>query len=231
MGTRYFTPAVFVFLRELTANNDREWWEKNKNRYVSIIREPALDLIADLGEQLERISPYLTADTRVSGGSLMRPHRDMRFAKGAPYKTNVGIHFRHAAGKDVHAPGLYVHLEPGGSFAGAGLWRPEAAVARRIRQAIHDDPSGWREAAHSPPFTDFWSLDGPEYDRLRRVPKELSDRDHPYPDDLRLRSFTAATRLTQKQVTSAGFADELLERFEKAAPFTRFLCEATGVRF
>ncbi len=231
MATRYFTPAVFSFLRELAINNDRDWWERNKDRYVSTIREPALDFIADLGGQLERISPHLTADTRVNGGSLMRPHRDMRFAKAAPYKTNVGIFFRHAAGKDVHAPGLYVHLEPGKSFAGAGLWRPEASVARRIRQAIHDDPSGWHEAAHGPPFTDFWNIDGDEDQRLRRVPKELSEPGHPYSEDLRLRSFTAATRVPQTLVTSAGFADELLKRFETAAPYTRFLCEATGVRF
>jgi uncharacterized protein (TIGR02453 family) len=231
MGTRYFTPAAFGFLRELAANNDRAWWERNKDRYVATIREPALDFIADFGAWLQHVAPYLSADTRVNGGSLMRPHRDMRFAPGAPFKTNVGIHFRHAAGKDVHAPGLYLHLEPGRSFAGVGLWRPEAAVAKRIRQAIHDNPNGWGEAAHRSAFTDVWSPAGLENNRLRRVPRELAGSDHPHPDDLRLRSFIFDTSLTQKLITSGDFADELLTRFEVALPYMRFLCGATGVRF
>lgn len=231
METRYFTPAVFGFLRELAANNNRTWWEQNKDRYLATIREPALDFIADFGARLEPLAPYLTADTRVNGGSLMRPHRDMRFAKGAPFKTNVGIHFRHAAGKDVHAPGLYLHLEPGRSFAGVGLWRPEAAVAKRIRQAIHDDPNGWVNAAHRPEFTDVWNLARQEDELLRRVPRELANGDHPHPDDLRLRTFIFDTRLTQKLITSGDLSGELLARFEVTLPYMQFLCGATGVRF
>lgn len=230
MSTRYFTPAVFAFLRELADNNEKTWWEKNRQRYIETIREPAFDFIADFGDRLERISPHLTADTRTNGGSLMRPYRDMRFSDGVPYKTNVGIQFRHESGKNVHAPGLYVHLEPGRCFAGVGLWRPEASVARGIRQAINDDPPGWRKAAHGKPFTDVWQIGSDEEDRLKRIPKEL-DPEHPFPDDLRLRSFTASTRLTQKLVTSNSFADDLLSMFERAEPYTRFLCNAIGMRF
>lgn len=230
MSTRHFTPAVFTFLRELAENNNKTWWEDNKQRYIATIREPALDFIVELGERLEQISSHFTADTRANGGSLMRPYRDMRFAKGAPYKSNVGIQFRHEAGKDVHAPGFYVHIEPGQSFAGVGLWRPETVVARSIRQAINDDPRGWGEAAHSESFTSSWRVGADPEDRLKRMPKEL-DEDHPYPEDLKLRSFTAVNRLSQRSITSSGFADELIARFERAAPFTRFLCRATGVPF
>lgn len=230
MSARYFGRGVFEFLKELDANNNKQWWETNKHRYIEVIREPALDFIVDFGERLREISPHFTADTRVNGGSLMRPYRDMRFSNGVPYKTNVGIQFRHQSGKDVHAPGFYVHIEPGRNFAGVGLWHPETAVARTIRQAINDDPDGWGAAAHSTAFSDVWSLGGHDDDRLKRVPKEL-DADHPYPDDLRLRSFIAGTNLTQRTVTSTGFSDELFGSFEKARPFTQFLCGAIGVPF
>lgn len=230
MPTRYFTPAVFEFLRELAENNDKAWWEDNKQRYIDTVREPALDFIVDFGDKLAAISPHFIADTRVNGGSLMRPYRDMRFSKGAPYKTNVGIQFRHESGKDVHAPGFYVHIEPRRNFAGAGLWHPETAVARSIRQAINDDPAGWGKAAHSKSFRDGWEIGDHDDDRLKRVPKELDD-DHPYPDDLRLRSFIAGRSLTQKLITSGDFADELLKSFKTAGPYTRFLCEAVGVPF
>lgn len=231
MGTRYFKPAVFAFLRELEANNDKLWWEANKDRYVETIREPARDFIADFGGRLQGISPHFTGDTRTNGGSLMRPYRDLRFSNDkTPYKTNVGIQFRHEMGKDVHAPGFYIHLEPTQSFIGVGMWHPETKVARAIRQAINEDPNGWSQVAHSRGFASVWSLGGHEDDRLKRLPKDL-DPEHPHTDDLRLKSFMAGARITQKTATSAGFSDDLYAMFEKAAPFTRFLCEAIGVPF
>lgn len=229
--TKYFTPALFKFLRELEQNNEKRWWEENKDRYIDTIREPALDFIEDFGKKLETISPHFVADTRTNGGSLMRPYRDVRFSKDkTPYKTNVGIQFRHEQGKDVHAPGFYVHLAPGENFIGIGLWNPETAVARAIRQKINDDPLQWKKAAHSKRFTGTWSLTTNESDRLKRVPKEL-DANHPYPDDLRLKSFTAGSKMTQKLVTSDSFSDELMRMFKAGAPYTRFLCEAIGVPF
>ncbi len=231
MAKRYFSPEVFAFLRELEANNEKAWWDTNKDRYVEVIREPALDFISDFGAEIEKISPHFTADTRTVGGSLMRPYRDIRFSKDkTPYKTNVGIQFRHERGKDVHAPGFYIHFEPKASFAGVGLWHPETKVARSIRQAIHDDPDGWKKAARSRRFTDAWSIVQDEDEYLKRVPREF-DPDHPMADDLRLKSFIASTRLTQAEVTSPTFAQDLAGRFEKAAPFTSFLCASVGLAF
>ncbi|HJS71674.1 MAG TPA: DUF2461 domain-containing protein [Acidimicrobiia bacterium] len=229
--TRYFDKSTFEFLKELDANNNKAWWEANKTRYAEWVREPALEFIVDFGDRLREISPHFVADTRTNGGSLMRPYRDMRFSGGTPYKTNVGIQFRHSMGQDVHAPGFYLHIQPGQNFAGAGMWHPETPLARSIRQAIHDDPDGWAKAAHHTTFTDTWTVAGHVEDRLKRVPKELDTGEHPYPDDLRLKSFSAGTRLTQKEVTSAAFLDDISRQFVKAAPYTRFLCEAIGVPF
>ena len=228
----YFNPATFAFLRDLAANNDKRWWDENKDRYLASVREPALDFIVDFGEKLGAISPHFRSDTSINGsGSLMRPYRDIRFSTDkTPYKTNVGIQFRHEAGRDVHAPGFYLHLEPSRCFAGSGLWTPPTEVARQIRQAISDDPRGWSAAAHGNSFEEKWSLGEHDEDRLRRIPSGL-DPNHPHADDLRLKSFVAGTRLTQKEVTSPDFADRLLKSFKETAPLTRFLCEAIGVPF
>ena len=226
-----FGPAVFSFLRELEANNDKTWWEANKDRYIDVIREPALEFINVFGDRLSQISPHFLADSRTVGGSLMRPYRDMRFSKDkTPYKTNVGIQFRHEQGKDVHAPGFYLHLEPRACFAGVGLWRPEARTARRIRQAIFDDPEDWEKAAKSKEFTEVWSVTQDEDDYLKRIPKDL-DSEHPYPDDLRMKSFIATSKLTQAQVTSDSFIDELFDLYKSAGPFASFLCHAVSVPF
>ncbi len=192
------------------------------------MRDPALEFISDFGVALRSFSPHFVADAKTVGGSLMRPYRDMRFSNDlTPYKTNVGIQFRHEAGKDVHAPGIYVHIEPGACFVGVGLWTPETAVAHAIRRHIHDYPDAWGDAAHTAAFENAWSLSHPE-ESLKRLPKQY-DPEHPHADDIRLKSFIASRSLSQKAVTAAGFADDLSSDLEKARPLAAFLCEAIGL--
>jgi uncharacterized protein (TIGR02453 family) len=231
MRQTYFTPAVFTFLREVEENNNREWWEANKDRYIRTIREPAKEFIADFEPRLQAMSDHFVADTRTNGGSLMRPYRDTRFSKDkTPYKTNVGIQFRHEMGKDVHAPGFYVHIEPGACFAGVGMWHPEAKVARQIREAVYDDPDRWKKATKYKSFTDVWNLEVDESERLKRVPKEF-DAEFPYTDDLRMKSFIAGHKMTQKTVTSADFDVVLAKAFKAGGNLTSFLCSAIGLPY
>src|SRR6476661_7322645 len=138
---------MFTFLRELREHNDREWFQANKQRYTDTVRDPALEFIRDFESHLKKISPHFTANARPVGGSLFRIYRDTRFSHDkTPYKTHVGIYFRHEAAESARAPGFYLHLEPGDSFIGAGIWRPDTDSAKRIRAAIAADPNGWRRA-------------------------------------------------------------------------------------
>src|SRR5664280_665807 len=110
--TAFFSPEVFVFLRQLKRHNDREWFAKNKARYQTSIVEPALSFISGFAPYLGRISPHFVADARPTRGSLFRIYRDTRFSPdGRPFKTHVGIHFSHTSGTDAHAPVFYLHLE------------------------------------------------------------------------------------------------------------------------
>jgi uncharacterized protein (TIGR02453 family) len=228
--TRYFTDATFAFLEDLAENNERDWFKANQDRFEAKVREPALAFIEDFAGPLMKISPHLVADPRKVGGSLFRIQRDTRFGKDkTPYKTHIGIQFRHVASKnDVHAPGLYIHIDPAGSYAGSGLWRPATADAYAIRQAIADDPAGWKKAAHSKRFTDTFDHGDP--DRLVRVPKGF-DPEHPFVDDIRRKDFTAGARLAKRTVTGADFLGEYTLMARTAAPFLRFLCEALEVAF
>ena len=231
MHQSYFTPGVFTFLRELEDNNNKQWWEENKERYIRVIRDPSKVFIADFEPRLHNLSDRFLADTRTNGGSLMRPYRDMRFGKDkTPYKTNVGIQFRHEMGKDVHAPGFYLHIEPGGCFAGVGIWNPEPKVARLIREAIYDDPNAWKKATKYKSFTNVWDLDAGEETKLKRVPNEFDDG-FPYADDLRMKSFIAVHRLTHKTVTSPEFDVELSKVFKAGSALNAFLCHAVGLPY
>src|ERR687888_1622679 len=136
-----FGPELFAFLEDLRANNNREWFAANKHRYEEHLLEPAIAFIDAFAPRLEKISPHFRADSRPSGGSLFRIYRDTRFSKDkSPYKTNLGIHFRHERAKDVDAPGYYLHIGPGEVFAGGGMWHPDSSTATRIREAIVADP-------------------------------------------------------------------------------------------
>lgn len=223
-----FSQALFAFLSELRQNNDREWFNANKQRYQEEVQEPALAFIADFAARLEAISPHFVADPRPVGGSLFRIYRDTRFARDkSPYKTHTGIQFRHERGRDVHAPGFYLHLEPGSVFVAAGIWHPDNATLAKIREAIDSRPERWTQALGESHVGETFVLDG---DSLKRPPSGY-DASHPLIEDLKRKDFIAVTRLEERTVTSSGFADELASRLRTVSPFVRFLCEATGLRF
>jgi len=227
-SARHFTPALFSFLRDLKANNDRAWFKANKARFEGDLREPALEFIRDFDPLLQEISPHFIADDRRSGGSLFRIFRDVRFSKDkSPYKTATGIHFRHERAKDAHAPGFYLHLEPRNVFMGVGIWRPDTATAYRIRDAIADDPEGWRDAVHDTPFSATFELSG---EALKRPPRGI-DADHPLIDDLRRKDFMGIARLSQAEATRAGFAERYADLCMDGAPLMSFLCRALELRY
>ena len=228
MANRYFSPALFAFLRDLADNNDRTWFKANQDRYDETVRQPALDFITDYSDRLPKLSPHFVADARTVGGSLFRIQRDTRFSKDkTPYKTNTGLHFRHELAADAHAPGVYLHLEPGRCFMGVGLWMPQSKVAYTIRDAIAAEPAAWKKATRGRRFTDSYELAG---ESLKRPPKGF-DPEHPLLDDLKRKSFMATGSLTQGQVTAKDFMDDFHRRAMAAKPFLGFLCRAVDVPF
>ena len=230
-STRYFSPKLFAFLRDLEANNDRAWFKENKDRYEANVKEPALDFVNAFDAPLRKISKHFVADSRGVGGSLFRIHRDTRFSKDkTPYKTHTGMQFRHELAKDVHAPGFYLHLQPGQCYAGVGLWMPETAVARQIREAIDADQARWKRVTRGKRFTDVLTFGDHDQDKLRRPPAGY-DADHPLIEDLKLKSFTAGTRIKQSVVTGPDFLDEYARICKAGAPFVHFICDAVGVPF
>ena len=222
-----FTKATFKFLEELAANNDRPWFEANKLRYESLVREPALDFIEEMEPVLKTFAPHFRAEPRKVGGSLMRVYRDTRFSRDkTPYKTNIGIQFRHSLGKDVHAPGFYVHISPEECFFAVGSWHPESDALGRIRDQIANGPEKWFAARDDKKFTAVWALWG---ESLTRPPRGY-DAEHEAIEDIKRKDFVAMSPLSVAEVTGAGLAKLAGKRFAASAPFMRFQCEALGVQ-
>lgn len=225
-----FSPEFFAFFRELSANNDRGWFQANKARYKAEVEAPLLDFISAMAEPLGAISPHIAAIPKVQGGSMFRIHRDVRFAKDkSPFKTHAAAQFRHTAGSDAHAPGYYLHLAPGEVFFGGGVYRPPAAPLKQIREAISAKPERFRAITGDARFIEVCGGLGAG-DPLARAPKGFAP-DDPMIEDVKKRSFFVTADSDEARAGRADFVDEVAERYRVAAPFMGFLCDAMGVAF
>ncbi len=220
----YFTPSLFLYLRALKAHNNREWFQENRDRYVAEVEAPMLRFIGDLAEPLRSISPAIVVDRRRMGGSMYRIYRDTRFSPDkSPYKTHVAAHFRHEQKKTAPSvTGFYLHLEPGGSMGGGGIYHPDMPTLTRIRIGIAQNGRDW-EAVRKTGL----EIEG---DRLTRTPAGF-DAAHPFIDDLRLKDFYAMTTFTQAQVCGADFLERYVECCREVAPLVAFLTRALGWRW
>jgi len=223
-----FGSDTLEFLVELKNNNDKRWFDANKQRYEDHVREPALAFIRDMGGKLGKVSKHLRASDKKSGGSLMRVYRDVRFSKDkTPYKTNVGIQFRHELGKDVHAPGAYVHLGLDGCFLGIGMWHPESKALQKIREAIVADPKRWKKVSTSKKLLGSWRSGG---ESLKRPPRGF-DKEHAFIDDLKRKDHILVADMSVEEAESPKLVDMCVKRFAAAKPHTAFLCDAIDVPF
>lgn len=223
----WFDDDLFEYLADLADNNERAWFQDNRERYERSLKDPALRFIADAAKPLATVSPHMTAIPKAQGGSLFRIYRDTRFSKDkTPYKTHLGIQFKHARGKDVHAPGYYLHIEPGESFFGAGTWHPDSDVVKAMRAKIDARPDAWRATKDALAEAGL-TLGG---DSLKRVPRGY-DKDHPLAEDLKRKDYIVSTKIEEDTILSDGLMDRFITLCQGAAPLMRFLCDATDVEF
>jgi uncharacterized protein (TIGR02453 family) len=223
-----FRRSLIDFLEQLANHNERPWFDANRDRYEREVLVPCMEFIRAFQPRLKRISPFFVASDRRVGGSLMRVYRDTRFAKDkTPYKTNVGIQFRHEHGRDVHAPGFYVHIAPEECFLALGLWRPDRETLAAVRQHLLQWPDKWRRACRKKESCDQFELEG---ESLKRPPRGFP-ADHPLLADLMRTDYIAVANLKEKDILARDFADRVAGGFAASRPFMRFLCDALKMPF
>jgi uncharacterized protein (TIGR02453 family) len=227
--TTYFSDKTFRFLRGLARNNDRGWFQDNKADYEAHVREPFQRLLADLQPDLRAVSQHYRADPGTVGGSLFRIHRDTRFASDkSPYKSWQGARLFHERRKQVPAPSFYIHLQPGRCFVGAGLWHPDTATQRKVRQFIVDNPGGWQAAAHAPAFRKRYAMEDSEM--LVRPPRGFPP-DFAFIDDLKHRNFVASRPIEDRVMLGPRLRQVVAKDLQALAPFVDYLCAALDLEF
>lgn len=217
----------FAFFAELSENNNRAWFEANKERFRQSVQAPLIALVEAMAPRLKEISKHFVADPRPVGGSVFRIYKDVRFSKDKnPYKTHGAVHFRHARGKDAHAPGFYVHLAPNEIFFGGGIWTPPPPALLQIREAIRDKPKAYEAAVSSTPFARrFGRLRG---ESLSRPPRGF-DAANPMIEEIKRKSFFAMAEGSKSMAMKAAFANDIDAAFADARPLMKFLCDALEV--
>lgn len=213
--------AILKFLKSLSRNNDREWFEKNKETYVEL----KTGFEAFVGEVLTEMIAF---DPSLSGLDpkrlTYRIYRDVRFSKDkTPYKTNMSAAIS-SGGKTMGIPGYYFQLEPGGkSFVAAGMYMPEAETLSKIRQEIDYNGERLQKILKEPKFKKLYSglWTG---DALKSVPKGYA-KDHPHIELLKLKSFLVEHPFTDEEATSKTFKKKLIDSMRTAQPLIEFLKE------
>lgn len=228
MPKTYFSPATFRFLHALGKHNERAWFKAHQGDFETQVREPYLQLIADLQQPLSKISRHYRADPRKVGGSLFRIQRDVRFSGDKhPYKTWAGARFFHERRREVASPSFYLHIAPDDCFIGAGLWHPESDTLKRVRAFIVDNPAAWKRATRGKTFREHYEFWG---ESLVRPPHGY-DPAHELIDDLKRKSYAAGCAFDDALACSPKLLPFVVENFKRLSPLVDYLCAALDLEF
>lgn len=207
----------FNFLKKLKKNNNRDWFNANKDIYLKELEH--IELFAS--ELLSELNKHDVIETPSGKKSLHRIYRDIRFSKEkTPYKTNWSGSFRRE-GKQRRG-GYYFHIESGNSFIAGGFWGPSPDDLKRIREDIAYDPMPIRKILKNKHFiTMFGTLQG---EQIKTAPKGFEPND-PAIDLLRYKQFLAIRYFTDKEVLNPDFSKEAAKTFLNMRPFFDYMSE------
>ncbi len=213
-------PSTLTFLKSLKKNNNKDWFDKNKEQYLAA-KENVGEFVDELIKKICLFDKKYSDLT--SKDCLYRIYRDIRFSKDkTPYKTNIGGSIN-AGGKKAINAGYYVHIEPGNSFLAGGIWQPEGDMLKKIRQEIDYNSKTFNKILSQKDFKKYFGELDPSY-KLKTTPKGY-DKDHPDIESLKLTSFIAWKKYSDKVVTGKKFVDELAKGAKTMKPFLDFLNE------
>lgn len=216
--------STLKFLKNLAKNNHKEWFDANRKNYDAAKQDFSVlvqKLIEQHGKKDSEIASLLAKDC------IFRINRDVRFSKDkSPYKINMGASINRGGKKSIFA-GYYVHCEPGNqSFVGGGLWMPEAAVLKKVRQEIDYGADEFKKILHHKNFAGYYKdLDKSGDLSLSRPPKGYDD-ENPAIDYIKLKSFIALRPLTDAEMQSKELTKIILKGFEALQPLLQFINRA-----
>lgn len=207
----------FLFLKHLAANNNREWFNENKNLYLSA-QENVLEFLEYL---IEEVSEFDDEILKISPKkALFRIYRDVRFSLNkAPYKNHFGAGLGFS--KSGKTSGYYLHIEPGNSFIAGGVYSPEKEVLKKIRTNISENSKEFLKIINDKTFKNHFAELSQE-DKLKRIPNGF-EKENPMEDYLKLKSFVVRYSLTDKDLMQTSAAANIAKICELIKPLNDFI--------
>ena len=213
-----FRDDALAFLSALKTHNRRDWFKPRKAVYEDEVLWPLRCLVADAARRAHAEGLPLTGDPKAS---LFRIYRDTRFSKNKnPYKTHAAAVFsRSGTRKDVGV--VYVHVEPGASFLGAGFWRPDTALLRRWRTRMAAAPAVFLDVLARLRATGLEPGHGGN--ALKRLPRGFENHaGTEIADYLRWKSFTVSRAVDDAALATPAFTDAVVAMMHDALPLLEF---------
>lgn len=215
---KYRMEELLDFLKELSLNNNREWFEKNKNHYLRIkgyvdnFTTELLNGISEFDDQAKYLTPK---------DCTYRIYRDTRFsADKTPYKTHIGIFINPPYGKKSVRLGYYLHLEPNNCSIGVGNVCHPPKMITSIREAIRDNIEEYTSIIENPKFKKYFKNVGEN--PVKTAPKGFS-KDWEYIDLVKPKDYYTSHNLNKKEVVAKNFAKKAVEIFKTGKPFMDFI--------
>lgn len=209
------------YLKDLSKHNNKDWFEKNRQRFDLEFLQPAIQLVIDLGERLHSLNPNINAVPKIDK-SIFRLHRDVRFSKDkSPFKTNLGLYFWEGSKKRMECSGFYVHVEPGSLFWGMGMYAFTPEQLKKYRDVVYNPA----KAEKLNKILNYlkkkkYDIGGKSY---KKVPRNY-DPDYKY-KDLLLHSgiYTFIEASSIKQFEKKDFVNFSFKVFKETLPLHQWL--------
>lgn len=217
MKNSYISPSSIAFLKSLAKNNSREWFNKNKARYLTEYE----NMIAFTDALLKEMRKHDTIETPSGKDSLFRIYRDTRFSKDkTPYKTYWAGSIKRATNK--LRGGYYFHIEPGHSLAAGGFFSPNSGDLSRIRQDIDRNYPDWKKMLSGKKISK--AFDGLKGEKVSTTPKGFS-KDNPAIDLLKHKQFYFERKFSDEELMAPGFLSALSQTFMNLRPYFDYMSE------
>jgi len=219
-----FPKAGVQFLNDLAKNNDKVWFNINKETYTTHLLQPAQAFVVAMGKKLEKIAPDIHADPRTDK-SIFRIYRDTRFsADKSPFKTHLGIFLWEGDLPKMESSGFYFHLEPPKLLLGCGNYMFSKPLLKTYREAVVDKKSGPALMAAIKAVSRKGNLGGKHY---KQIPRGF-DADHPNAEYLLYNGLHCMTETKiPDELYSESLVDYCFKWYKEMAPLHRWLVEMT----
>lgn len=208
---------IFSYLRDLSAHNNREWFNANRSRYEAV-RQRFEELVQQV---IARIATFDESVTHLQPRDCTyRIYRDTRFSPDkTPYKDHLGAYIN-PRGKNAQHCGYYLHLQPDASLLAGGSWCPPPPLLRALRQAVLDNLDEYRSIVEDPAFTRYYPLVGETF--LKTAPKGFP-KDHPYLRYIQCKEYTVQCPIDDSLFSQPDFLDHVEQAFRQLKRFSDFV--------